>query len=206
MQASRTTTWNAPFETAVGGDGERAGCWSRQNAARCRDRHGPAAWWYRHNVSHLLRRLDRPHWDITLAVSPDVRGMASRVWPRYLPRMPQGEGPLGERMKHLLEAFSPAPTCIIGSDIPNIRVADVRSCFTALGSHDGVLGPSPDGGYWLIGMRNKTPFPHSFLQNVRWSSAHARADTMASHADVRWALGPTRRDVDTRADLIAVSR
>ena len=41
----------------------------------------PAAWWYRHQTARLLRRLRDPGWDLVLAVSPDIEGMTSRIWP-----------------------------------------------------------------------------------------------------------------------------
>ena len=51
-----------------------------------------AAWWFRHQVAGLLRRLDDPRWHLVLAVAPDHAGLTSRVWPAHLPRIPQGPG------------------------------------------------------------------------------------------------------------------
>ncbi|NNK16068.1 MAG: hypothetical protein HKP51_04085, partial [Sulfitobacter sp.] len=45
-----------------------------------------AAWWFRNQVSTLLRRIEDPRWQVVLAVSPDVEGVQSRVWPAHLPR------------------------------------------------------------------------------------------------------------------------
>lgn len=163
-----------------------------------------AAWWYRHNVARLLRRLHSPKWDLVLAVSPDREGLASRVWPSHVSRVAQGPGDLGARMARLLNTFAPAPTCIVGSDIPQVEASHVRACFAALGSHSGVLAPSNDGGYWLVGLRNHRPAPPSFMRHVRWSTQDALADTQASAPGISWALGPTLRDVDTKADLDAV--
>ena len=63
-----------------------------------------AAWWYRHQTRRLLSRLRDPRWTLLLAVSPDAQGLASRVWPLDLPRLPQGRGDLGQRMARVLAA------------------------------------------------------------------------------------------------------
>jgi len=77
-----------------------------------------AAWWYRHQVTRLLRRLEDPRWRLVLAVAPDHAGMTSRVWPAHLIRVPQGSGDLGDRMGRLLRGSG--RICLIGSDIPGI--------------------------------------------------------------------------------------
>ena len=42
-----------------------------------------SAWWFRHQVKRLLRRIDDPRWNVVLAVAPDRAGMLSRVWPAH---------------------------------------------------------------------------------------------------------------------------
>ena len=63
-----------------------------------------AAWWFRHQVTGLLRRIDDPRWRAVLAVAPDHAGLRSRVWPATFARMPQGAGHLGDRMARMLRA------------------------------------------------------------------------------------------------------
>ena len=160
-----------------------------------------AAWWFRHQVRRLLRRLDDPRWDLVLAVAPDRAGMTSRVWPGHLPRIPQGRGDLGARMARAVRHAPSGPVCVIGGDIPGITAAHIAQAFAALGSHDAVFGPAPDGGYWLIGLRRVRAVPPHLFAAVRWSTAHALADTQATLRDHRIARVATLRDVDTVADL-----
>ena len=160
-----------------------------------------AAWWFRHQVRRLLRRVDDPRWHLVLAVSPDRAGMASRVWPAHLPRVPQGPGDLGDRMGRLFRGLPPGPVCIIGADIPGIDRGHIARAFAALGAHDAVIGPAPDGGYWLIGLRRTAAVPARLFHGVRWSSAHARSDTLAGLAGHRVALTDTLSDVDEARDL-----
>lgn len=161
-----------------------------------------AAWWFRHQTARLLRRLDDPRWELILAVGPDSDGLKSRVWPEHLPRIPQGPGDLGHRMARVLRSMPPGPACIIGGDIPGILPIHISRAFAALGNHDAVFGPAPDGGYWLVGLRHPAHAQAGFLENVRWSSEHALADSMASLSSARIALTDTLTDVDTAADLV----
>lgn len=157
-----------------------------------------AAWWFRHQSAALLRRLEDPRWNLILAVAPDHKGLTSRVWPVHLPRVPQGTGNLGDRMARQLR-FHQGPTCIIGADIPGIQTSHIAQAFKALGDHDAVFGPAPDGGYWLVGLKH-APKPGLFA-NVRWSTEYALADSRATLQGARIATIATLADVDTAADL-----
>ncbi len=91
------------------------------------------------------------------------------------------------------------PTCIIGADIPGIQPHHIAEAFCALGDHDAVFGPAPDGGYWLVGLKER---PRSGLfKNVRWSTEHALSDSRATLGNARIATVATLADVDTVADL-----
>lgn len=162
-----------------------------------------AAWWFRHQSARLIRRLgaDR-RWRTVLAVSPDREGLSSRIWPAHLPRWPQGRGDLGDRMGRVLRGMPPGPVIIIGADIPGVTPAYIADGFHLLGRHDALLGPAPDGGYWMIGLRRGgRAVPAGLFHGVRWSSPHALADTLASLAPLDVGFGATLRDVDAAADL-----
>lgn len=160
-----------------------------------------SAWWFRHQTRRLLRRLRDPRWGIVLAVSPDREGMQSRVWPQELRRRPQGRGDLGARMARMLGQVPQGPACLIGADIPGITRKEIAQGFAALGNHDAVFGPAPDGGFWLIGLKHPRRQPPHFFKNVRWSSENALADSIATLPDHRIARIATLRDVDTADDL-----
>ncbi|PTX58035.1 hypothetical protein C8N43_2711 [Litoreibacter ponti] len=159
-----------------------------------------AAWWFRHQVASVLRRLRDPRWDLVLAVSPDHEGLASRVWPEDLRRWPQGRGDLGDRMGAAFAVMPPGPVCIIGADIPDVSRGAVAEAFAALGAAAAVFGPAPDGGYWLVGLKRLRRHAGMF-DGVRWSTEHALADTIASLKGARVAYVRELRDVDTVADL-----
>jgi rSAM/selenodomain-associated transferase 1 len=166
----------------------------------------PAAWWFRHQTCALIRRLHDPRWQLWLAVAPDASGLKSRFWPAHLPRLPQGGGDLGTRMARMFRSLPPGPACLIGGDIPDVTPAHIARAFQALGGQDAVFGPATDGGYWLVGLARGTAQPAGLFEGVRWSSPHALADSIASLPGRRIALTDTLRDVDTAADLRALSR
>ena len=68
-----------------------------------------AAWWYRHQSLSMLRSVIHPKWNTVIAVTPDIEGRRSRVWPRELRRISHGMADLGERMLQILDSFSFSP-------------------------------------------------------------------------------------------------
>lgn len=158
-----------------------------------------AAWWYRHQTARLLRHIADPRWRILLAVSPDSEGLQSRVWPRQFPRRAQGLGDLGQRMLRLLRG-TPGPTVLIGSDIPAIRRRHLDAAFRALGQAPSVIGPAPDGGFWLVGLRHPARASSRLFARVRWSHAQTLSDTLPTLPQPVVSVD-TLRDVDEAGDL-----
>lgn len=109
---------------------------------------------------------------------------------------------LGERMSNALEdAFEEgADACLLmGSDLPYITPTDVAAAGHLLESADVVFGPSPDGGYWLVGM--KSPFPELFA-----NKQYGQADVLEHALEIcrrhgkTIAFAPSSSDVDTPRD------
>jgi rSAM/selenodomain-associated transferase 1 len=135
---------------------------------------------YRETSARLRRCLGRDRrWRLWLAVTPRA-ALAARFWDARLVRFDQGRGDLGDRMGRVFRELPPGPVVIVGSDIPEIAPRHVAAAFRALGRNDAVFGPARDGGYWLVGLRRSPRVPAELFAAVRWSSAHALADTRAS--------------------------
>jgi len=110
---------------------------------------------------------------------------------------------LGMRLNHLLTevlATGSPRAVVINSDSPTLPVEYLIQAFEQLADVDVVLGPTEDGGYYLIGL--KQPQPHLLLQ-VQMSTENVLADTLALAADSRLTVSqlPTWYDVDTIDDL-----
>ncbi len=158
---------------------------------------GPSAAlaFYRHTLASVLRRVGRDRrWRTVLAITPD-RATNTRLWPLKRSRRPQGSGDLGLRMGRVFRTWEPGPVVIIGADIPDIAPAHIARAFRALGHADAVFGPARDGGYWLIGLRRGPTLPDIF-KDVRWSTKHALADTLANLKGRRVARIETLDDID----------
>ena len=82
-------------------------------------------------------------------------------------------------------------------DVPGLSASDLISAFDRLRDHDHVLGPSPDGGVYLIGTRlDASPL----LDGVRWNSAFVFTDLLERTSSV--ATLRILRDLDRPSDLI----
>jgi hypothetical protein len=150
---------------------------------------------YRHTLVYLVRRLGSSRrWNTVLAVSPDTTLLAP-CWPQGVGRVAQGGGDLGRRMQRIMDEMPPGPVVIVGSDIPAMRRNEIDQAFGLLGSHDVVLGPAGDGGYWLVGLKRSPRVPRIF-EPVRWSSKHTLADTLGNAAGYKVALTRELEDVD----------
>jgi rSAM/selenodomain-associated transferase 1 len=154
----------------------------------------------RHHTAALIARVGfDPRWQTALWVAPDASS-TSRHWPHGLPRHPQGRGDLGRRMQRILDRAAPGPVVIIGTDVPGITPTRIMQAFRVLGRADCVFGRATDGGYWLVGARRRPHTPRPFA-NVRWSSEHALADTLANLAGRSVGFVTTLSDVDDAAGL-----
>ncbi len=157
---------------------------------------------YRTILGATLRRLaPDPRWQTWVAAAPDGAAHAP-IWPGSVHVTPQGQGNLGDRLQRMFHRLPAGPVIIIGSDIPDISAPDIAAGFRALGHHDAVIGPAPDGGYWLVGQRRRPRILEMFA-NVRWSGPHARADTLANLEGTNVALLGEKADLDTLKDYLA---
>jgi uncharacterized protein len=166
---------------------------------------------YRTNLAVMVGRLsgDR-RWRTVLAVSPDttVVGPGWSTSVSQILRLPQGRGDLGQRMHKQMRQHGQCPcgpVVIIGTDIPAIRPAHIAAAFRTLGNRRFVFGPAPDGGFWLVGQR-RVPRVVRLFDAVRWSSADTLSDCLCHISPSDVALTAVLPDVDTSAELAAVSR
>ncbi|MEP1422272.1 MAG: TIGR04282 family arsenosugar biosynthesis glycosyltransferase, partial [Erythrobacter sp.] len=84
----------------------------------------------------------------------------------------QVEGGLTER---LLAFLGRAPVIFFGADTPDLSAAHVHMAMEGLTTHEVVIGPATDGGYYLIGMR--APYPE-LLTDMPWSTDQVLPETL----------------------------
>lgn len=90
----------------------------------------------------------------------------------------QSEGDLGERLEKILRLALKRREIVlaIGDDTPNLPAALMENARQALTTADAVLGPSLDGGFYLIGLKD---CPVGLLAEIQWSHSTTLATTMA---------------------------
>ena len=101
-------------------------------------------------------------------------------------------------------AAGPARVVLVGSDNPTVPAAIFEQAWDGLDDHDVVLGPSLDGGYYLVGMTR----PHvGIFERITWSTEFVYRETL----DRARTLGlgvlslPEWYDVDTVRELRRLS-
>lgn len=154
--------------------------------------------------TRTLRRLAcDPRWRTVLLVAPDAdcARRAPGVWPEGLARAPQGRGDLGDRLARAFRRLGRAPAAVVGVDCPDQDARHVAEALAAARRHGAAIGPTLDGGFWILAVRHAARAAPAFAR-VRWSTSHACADMEAALGGaVRVA---TLRDVDDADDWRAV--
>lgn len=144
--------------------------------------------------------------DLFIAFTPaEAAPLFNDMAPLGFVSFPQRGEDLGKKMSHIFEELFTKGyrnIVIIGSDMPIFPSRFLQDAFMALegSERDLVLGPSRDGGYYLIGMKRHIP---EILKGIPWSSDNVLSVTTRKLAD----LGlhphflPSWFDVDTLEDL-----
>ena len=108
---------------------------------------------------------------------------------------------MGERMSHSFEiALQQARSAlIVGSDIAQLSARIMEDAFRQLQTHDFVIGPAVDGGYYLLGMKAPTP---TLFEGIEWSTPTVFAETVAIIEGMgkTYALAPELSDIDYAED------
>jgi uncharacterized protein len=116
---------------------------------------------------------------------------------------PQSGGDLGRRMnngfRHLF-ARGCGSAVIIGADLPTLPLSRLTAAFAMLDRQPAVLGPTMDGGYFLIGLRDLQP---QLFQGVAWGTRQVLGQTVdrANHLGLAVECLEPWYDVDTVEDL-----
>jgi rSAM/selenodomain-associated transferase 1 len=117
--------------------------------------------------------------------------------------LPQRGEHLGERMWHVFQTLCAEGfdrVIMIGADVPHVRDEWLDEAEAQLGAADVVLGPTDDGGYYLVAMRA----PHDIFAGVAMSRGHVLEETLraAAASGLRVHLLPRSFDVDEGRDLV----
>ena len=118
-------------------------------------------------------------------------------------RQPQCDGDLGDRMlaafDDLLKRYKRA--VIIGSDCIKLTAEIIQQAIGSLNDNEVVIGPSEDGGYYLLGMRN---FYAGLFNNINWSTGTVFTETTSVIEEMHLSYKTLQvlPDIDTEEDWI----
>lgn len=163
---------------------------------QCADLH----WAFLKDLADLYRQVDA-HLFVAYTPDPDWELLKS-VFPRagYLA---QKGNDLGEKMYRCLRkvlALDYESVILTGSDLPGMTAAHLESGFAVLEETDIAIGPTSDGGYYLIGM--KRPCREVFrIEGYGGATVFEKTVAAAKNAGLTVGLAMTCDDVDTPEDL-----
>jgi len=155
-------------------------------------------------VANLTPQASEHDYEINLSFAPESTAQQITAWfPQQHLFSPQQGSDLGERMSNaFLHAFADghAKALLIGSDCPDISRTIINRGFMQLDTHDIVLGPAHDGGYYLIGLRRPEP---ELFSNMNWGTGCVLQQTLEKidAANLTVALLPELHDIDRFEDL-----
>jgi len=161
----------------------------------------------KHTISVAKFLQEKKLIDISMAISGLGVGNCRR-WSRELGIKKfnlQGKGCLGEKMKRqiiLNKKFCSQNKIkniiFIGTDLPDLCHLDLINTLRELKQNDLILGPSNDGGYWLIGLSEKIISTHLYLPfiNIKWGTENVLQNTIDNFASTNFKYKFLEKKID----------
>jgi len=109
---------------------------------------------------------------------------------------------IGQRMDHAMTSLFTKgyeKVVLTGSDIPNLNSNTIKSAFEQM--TDITFGPSPDGGYYLVGCNKHIELSRIFEKKIPWGEKDVLGETLKNLADYEVTLLPAIKDIDFPDDL-----
>ncbi len=165
-----------------------------------------ATQFYRQCAEHLLREAEKLPSSIAKHIyyTPEKDRENVQCWAGMRFRLrPQVGGDLGERLKAAFrDQFQRGAkrVIIVATDVPDLSSSDIEEAVFALNGADLVIGPSTDGGYYLIGMTESQP---ALFDHISWSTQIVYEQTLAVANELELKIYTLRSldDIDTEDDL-----
>ena len=158
-------------------------------------------WAFLRDLAQVYRAVDA---HLFVAYTADENWEALKpVFPTARDFFPQEGADLGQKMYNALArvlSMGYDTAILTGADLPLLEPRHLLEGFAALENADIAIGPTSDGGYYLIGM--KQPQREVFsISGYGGSSVYERTVSAAENAGLSVAAAPVCDDVDTPEDL-----
>ncbi len=164
---------------------------------------------YKNFVIDLLELMNKESFIFKISFYPPETKSKFQSWlGNGFSYLPQQGNDLGEKMKNaFLATFTEGfeKVLIIGSDSPDLKDEIFSSAFQSLDEKDAVIGPTFDGGYYLIGFK-KEKFLADIFTGIEWSTETVFQKTKAIFNRYNYHVNLLQKwqDVDTYTDLKAL--
>ncbi|MEO0367430.1 MAG: TIGR04282 family arsenosugar biosynthesis glycosyltransferase [Pseudomonadota bacterium] len=131
---------------------------------------------------------------------PKIQSIARRF---SVAVVPQVQGDLGSKMLATFEQYQ--PVAIIGADAALVSQSSLIDAHLALYRGDNVIGPSEDGGYYLIGLQQAVA---DLFTNIDWGTSSVMSQTLARAQKIGTGLTQLKavRDIDEWSDVLFAAR
>jgi len=132
---------------------------------------------------------------------PDEAELLTSSVPSGVRLCAQAGAGLGDALRgafdmHFAQGFE--RVVLVDSDSPTLPLAMLESACRELDQHDVTIGPSADGGYYLLGLRQQHD---ELFEQIAWSTEHVYQQTLDRASGLRVQALPEWYDVDVPADL-----
>ncbi len=160
---------------------------------------------YQHFITDILDTCKKIDSHIILAFFSDNENVQDTPFYKEYTCISQRGKNLGDKMYNALVDISSlgySRLVLIGSDIPDLPATLINEAFNKLDRDDVVLGPSKDGGYYLIGINNEK-IDSSIFKGVTWSTPQVLNKTIHNlkSKGLSWNLLIPWNDIDDSNDL-----
>ena len=159
-----------------------------------------AARLHREFLLHVVHRLRT--WPIIACHDPpdaqaEMRGLLVGV-----DLLPQSDGDLGERLTSAATQCGAREVIFVGADSPDVPETHLHRVAELLGTHDVVIAPAEDGGFWSVAISSRVE-PAKLFAGIEWSTGRERSQTLerARRLGYNVALADQWADVDCPDDL-----
>jgi rSAM/selenodomain-associated transferase 1 len=121
------------------------------------------------------------------------------------PIFPQNGNDLGSRLHNAFEDqfMNHDRIVVIGTDSPDLPTGRIQEAFLSLQNHDAVIGPTEDGGYYLLGLSKMIP---TVFETIPWSTNEVFQKTLEKLHGYKTHVLESHYDVDVIEDLIKLKK
>ncbi len=138
------------------------------------------------NLKVMMPLYQQKICDLAIVFDPPEKGNGFKSWLALsCGYFPQSVGDLGERLSfafHVAFEQGGRRVMALGSDTLGLTTDIIQQGFEALHSHDVVVGPAEDGGYYLIGLSHFQP---KLFEGIAWSTSEVLPQTYKAISNLR---------------------